>query len=153
MNRKLSDLASVAEIVAATGVILSLLFVGFEIRDGNQETRAATVQATVDSEMAFQSELLRYADTWEKVVRGVSLSDGEEARRGIILYNMMMTLNEDRYYQFNSGYLEREPAVLTSTRLTAFPIYEIWRNSAGANSRSPEFLELLDRQRERGSVE
>ncbi len=153
MNRKLSDLASVAEIVAATGVVLSLLFVGFEIRDGNQEARAATVQATSDSEMAFQSELLRYADTWEKVVRGVSLSDGEEARRGIILYNMMMTLNEDRYYQFKSGYLEREPAVLRSTRLTAFPIYEIWRNAAGADARSPEFLELLDRQRERGSVE
>ena len=96
MNRKLSDLASVAEIIAAIGVILSLLFVGFEIRDGNQETRAVTVQATLDSEMAFQSELLRYADIWEKVARGESLSDGEEVRRGTILYNMMMTLNEDR---------------------------------------------------------
>jgi hypothetical protein len=153
MNRKLSDLASVAEIVAATGVILSLLFVGFEIRDGNQEARAATVQATSDSEMAFQSELLRYADTWEKVTRGVSLADGVELRRGIVLYNMMMTLNEDRYYQFKSGYLEKEPTVFTSTQLTSYPIYEMWRNSAGANSRSSEFLELLDRQRERGFVE
>ncbi len=151
--KKLSDLASVAEIIAATGVIFSLLFVGFEIRDGNRETRSATVQQILDSEMAFQSEVLRNADIWAKVTQGESLSDGEEALRGVVLYNMMMTLNEDRYYQFKSGYLDQEPPVFRSTELTSYPIYDIWRKSAGANSRSQEFLELLDRQREPGSAE
>ena len=151
--KKLSDLASVAEIIAATGVIFSLLFVGFEIRDGNRETRSATVQQILDSEMTFQSEVLRNADIWAKVTQGESLSDGEEALRGVVLYNMMMTLNEDRYYQFKSGYLDQEPPVLRSTELTSYPIYDTWRKSAGANSRSREFLELLDRQREPGSAE
>ena len=98
MNQRLSDFASVAEIVAAVGVILSLLFVGFQIEDGNRETRAATLQATLNSEMFFQAEILRYAETWEKVVTGAPLSDGEETRKGVILYNMLMTLYQNQYY-------------------------------------------------------
>jgi len=50
MERKLSDWSSIAEIVAAVGVIFSLVFVGLQINEGNQETRAATVQAAYDSE-------------------------------------------------------------------------------------------------------
>ena len=32
------------------------------------EARAATVQAALDAELAFQAELLRYGDTWVSVV-------------------------------------------------------------------------------------
>ncbi len=95
MTPKLSDLASVAEIIAAIGVILSLLFVGFQIQDGNRETVAATVQASLDSEMFFQAEIARHANTWELVVRGGEFSDGEENRRAIALYGMLMTLYEN----------------------------------------------------------
>jgi hypothetical protein len=131
---KLSNLASVAEIIAAFGVILSLLFVGFQIQDGNRETRAATLQATLDSEMALQSEAMRYAGTWEKVVTVVHLADGEETRRAILLYNMMMTLYQNQYYQFKSGYLDNPPA--TEDPVT-WPFYEVWRGSGGAKNRSP----------------
>ncbi|MDH3988868.1 MAG: hypothetical protein OEV34_07055 [Gammaproteobacteria bacterium] len=150
MKWKLSKLASVAEIIAAFGVILSLLFVGFQIQDGNRETRAATLQATLDSEMALQSEAMRYAGTWEKVVMGVHLADGEEKRRGILLFSMMMTLYQNQFYQFKSGYLDDPPA--TEDPLT-WPFYEVWRGSKGATNRSPEFLEFLDRQRELDAVQ
>jgi len=150
MKWKLSDLASVAEIVAAIGVILSLLFVGFQIKDGNREIRAATLQATLDSEMALQSEAMRYAGTWEKVVTGVHLADGEERRRGILLFNMMMTLYQNQYYQFKSGYLDNPPAVEGPV---TWAFYEIWRVSGGALNRSAEFLEFLDRQYEQSAVQ
>jgi len=78
MKWKLSELASVAEVVAAIGVILSLLFVGYQIKDGNRETRAATLQATLDSEMALQSETLQYADVWDKVLSGAHLAEGDD---------------------------------------------------------------------------
>ncbi len=150
MNQRLSDFASVAEIIAAVGVILSLLFVGFQIEDGNRETRAATLQAILDSEMIFQAEILRYAGTWEKVVTGAPLSDGEETRRGIILYTMLMTLYQNQYYQFKSGYLEDSPNV---ERTVTLPIYEIWRGSGGAISRSSDFLEFVDSRREQSSIQ
>jgi hypothetical protein len=151
MKSKLSDLASLAEIVAAVGVILSLLFVGFQISDGNREIRAATIQATLDSEIAVQAEMLRYADTWEKVASGAPLSDRTETREAILLFNMLMTMNENLYLQFESGYIESARGGLET--VVAFPFYEIWRNSAGATSRSPSFLELTDDLRTRHSGE
>ena len=151
MKPKLSDLASIAEIIASVGVILSLIFVGLQINDGNRETRAATIQASLDSEMFFQSQMLRYADTWEKVVTGMPLSEGEETRKGIVIFNMLMTLNENRFHQFNSGYLE---SALTNIDLVRrFPFYETWRGSGGARARSPDFLEYLDALRNRQPLE
>ena len=148
MKLKLSDWSSIAEIVAAVGVILSLLFVGFQIQDGNRETRAATIQASLDSEMAFQAEIARYADTWSKIANGESLSEGEETRRGIALYGMLMTLYENRFHQFGSGYLDIEPSYYLSSAVN-FQIYELWRVQGGARTRSPEFLQLADELRER----
>ena len=150
MKPKLSDLASIAEITAAVGGILSLLFVGFQISDGNREIRAATIQAALDSEIAFQAELLRYVDTWQKVSSGAPLSDETEIRTGILLFNMMMTVYENRYLQFESGFLEEEPYYETPV---AIPFYEIWRDSGGATSRSPAFLEHMDDLRKRRSGE
>jgi len=36
---------SIAEIAAAVGVVLSLVFVGLQIEEGNRETRATTLQS------------------------------------------------------------------------------------------------------------
>jgi len=67
MRKKLSDWSSIAEIAAAFGVILSLLFVGLQIKEGNEETRASTMQAALEAVMMFQAEILRYGDTWERL--------------------------------------------------------------------------------------
>jgi len=146
MNLKLSDWSSIAEIVAAIGVILSLLFVGFQVRDGNRETIAATMQAALDLEVAFQATIVLHANTWSKVSDGQDLAAGEEAARGFALYSMLMTVYENRYHQYNSGYLDRPPSELV-TAAVHWPIYDAWRLRGGATTRSPGFLELLDEVR------
>jgi hypothetical protein len=128
MKWKLSELASIAEIIAALGVILSLLFVGSQIQDGNREVRAATLQKTLDAEMFFQAEAIRYAKTWDKIVAGMPLEDGEETRRGILLLNMLMTMYQNRYLQFRSGYLDNPPAISDAV---TWPMYATWRGSSG----------------------
>ena len=99
------------------------------------------MQAAIESEMFFQSQILRYAGTWEKVLVGEPLTDGEETRMGIILYSMLLTQYENRYHQYKSGYLDRIPDIES---MVAYPIYPKWRLSAGAASRSPDFLEFVD---------
>lgn len=141
MKLKLSDWSSVAEIVAAIGVILSLLFVGFQISDGNRETRAATIQAALDSEIAVNTEMMRYADTWEKVSSGEPIPDRTEARRAVVLFNSLMMIYENRYFQYQAGYIEQEPNVRALTRM---PFFDTWRSSGGARNRSPSFLEYID---------
>ncbi len=146
----LQDWGAIGELIGGVAIIVSLLYVGVQIKLGNRETKAATLQATLDSEMFLQAETMRYAGTFEKVVTGVHLADGEETRRGILLYNMMMTLYQNRYYQFKSGYLDNPPA---TEEVVTWPFYEVWRASGGAANRSPEFLKMIDRQHERGTVQ
>ena len=85
------------------------------------------------------------------MLKGLPLSEGEETRRGIILYNMLMTQFENRYRQFTSGYLESLP---TSVELfVALPFFDMWRGSLGASTREPGFLDLVDRLRAQGPAE
>jgi hypothetical protein len=146
----LQDWGAIGEMLGGVAIIVSLLYVGLQLKHGNRETRAVTLQATLDSEMSLQTEAMRYAGTWDKIITGVDLEDGEETRRAILLFNMMMTLYQNRYYQFKTGYLDHAPV---TEEVVTFPMYEIWRASGGAKNRSAEFLEFLDRQRERGTVQ
>ncbi len=146
----LQDWGAIGEMLGGFAIIVSLLYVGLQIKHGNRETRAATLQANLDSEMSFQAEAMRYAGTWEKILTGVHITDGEETRRAILLYNMMMTLYQNRYYQFKRGYLDHPPV---TEEVVTWPFYEVWRASGGAKNRSAEFLEFLDRQHERGTVQ
>jgi hypothetical protein len=151
MKLKLSEWANIAEVLGACAIVVSLIFVGVQISDGNRETRAATVQSALDAEMAFQAEILRYADTWLKVVSGQPFSDDVEERRGIILYNMMMTQNENSYVQMKVGFLEASTETLAEG--VSWPIYEIWTRSGGYRGRSLEFREFLDAERKRLAAE
>jgi hypothetical protein len=146
----LQDWGALGELVGGVAIIVSLIYVGLQIKHGNQETRAATLQATLDSEMFLQATATQYAGTWDKVVTGVHFADGEESRRAILLYNMAMTLYQNRYYQFKTGYLDYPPDF---EEIVTWPIYEIWRTSGGASNRSTEFLKILDSQRERGIIQ
>ena len=146
MNQKLADWASIAEILGAIAIVISLIFVGLQINDGNREARAATTQASLDTEMFVSSELLDNAGVWEKIVTGAPIAEGEETRKAIILMNMLMTMNENRFEQMNTGYLEPQPLNLDVVVRT--DSWDIWRNSGGALNRSREFLEFVDRERD-----
>ena len=144
---KLNELALIAEIVAAVGVIFSLIFVGFQISDGSNETRAATIQAASDAESYMNVTLIAYSGTWDKVVVGAPLDSGEETRRGIILFNLMMTENENRYRQYRSGYLDSQSwdSRLENLRsIVKMPIFKEWRASFGGRGHTAEFLRLVD---------
>jgi hypothetical protein len=146
-NDSLSKWTAAAEIIAAVGVILSLVFVGLQIEDGNRETRAATLQAAADSEMFMQSQLLRYADVWEKINSGQPLTEGTEKRTGILLYKMAMTEYENRLNQYEAGYVDQEKwetRIAGLRKFVALPFFDIWRPTLGAIGSDPTFLELVD---------
>jgi hypothetical protein len=147
MRLKLTDWASIAEIIAAIGVVFSLIFVGLQINDGNQETRAATLQAASDAEAFMIATIVNHSETWDKVITGARLENGAETRKGINLYNLMMVDNENRYHQFHSGFLDApawEGRLSILQPIVRLPMFKIWRESFGAKGHSAEFLELVD---------
>ncbi len=75
---RLKRWALVAEIVGGVAIILSLVFVGLQIADGNREARAATMQSILNAEMNMMSVFTQHADVWDKIPTGSLLAPGEE---------------------------------------------------------------------------
>jgi len=148
---KLSEWASIAEVLSAIAIVVSLVFVGLQISEGNRQTRAATVQSDLDSEMEFQAEITRYADTWVKVINGIRFSDEVETRRALILYNMAMTQNENQFEQMSSGYLEFNADAIDPP--ATWPIYEMWTQTTAYRGRSVAFRDFLETERKRRIAE
>jgi len=140
-------IAAVAELMAAFGVIISLVFVGIQVRKSNAEARSATMQATTDTEIAMVATHAGHAETWNKVVTGVPLEDGTELRRGILLFNLLMIDYENRFHQFLAGNLDFRSwsqRLEILHQLVTMPIYDHWRNSPGGRSHGADFLDLID---------
>jgi hypothetical protein len=152
MNRKLSNWASIAEVLGAIAIVISLVFVGIQISNGNREARAATTQAALDAEMTFLAEVIAYADIWQEVVIGGDFSDEIDSRRGVALYNMGMTMNENIYRMANEGYID-DYSTQGLEQIVNFPIFDTWRATPGAAARSQRFLELLDELREQSTAD
>ena len=83
MKKTLSDYASIAEIIAALCIVISLGFVGLQIKGSNEEARAATAQAVFDSELFMVRTFIEESEVWDKVLSGAPLDPGEELRKGI----------------------------------------------------------------------
>lgn len=143
----IQDWAAIGEIVGAIAVVVTLVYLAMQIRDSNRETRAVTTQSALNNEMDMIAVMIENAAVWDKVINGVPLEAGEETRKGILLYNLLMTETESRYYQVQAGYLEaaaweqRIPSIQITIRN---PMHGIWRSSPGAKAHSLDFLRMLD---------
>jgi hypothetical protein len=142
-----SKFAEIVEIFGSIAVVLTLIFVGVQLNSGNRVARAATIQASLQSEMDIMHAMADHAGAWDKVLKGETLDNGEEMRKGIILYNLLMTESENRYYQNLSGYLEKqswEGRLRSLYPLVRLPIFELWQKTPGGINHSADFLALLN---------
>ncbi len=104
----LSEWASVAEIGAATGVIISLIFVGLQLRSNTAATEAATREAINQKDMEYlslrlDSSVLARANA--KLDNGETLSPLEESQLVHQEYVNFVSF-EHSFYQFRKGILE-----------------------------------------------
>ncbi len=141
--------ANIAEIVGLALVVVTLLFLTLQIRQNTRAIRSTTIQAVMQSEMAFSNILVDNAATWDKVLTAAPLESGEETRKGIVLFNVFMIDTEVRYHQFLSGYLDVQSwngRLGTLRDVVKLPIYPVWRKSLGGQSHAADFLQLLYEQ-------
>ena len=82
-KNSLSDWANVAEIAAATGVVISLIYVGLELQGNTEATQAGTREAINQKDMQFLSLRLDssvLARAHAKRIEGEELSLLEESQ-------------------------------------------------------------------------
>jgi hypothetical protein len=89
---KLSEFAQMAEIIAAIGVVVSLIFVGIGVRENTATARATSSQSIFDSSRQFLLDIALSEDLSRIRMLGEvnvgDLSEHEAARfRGLVLAN------------------------------------------------------------------
>ena len=110
---KPEKLRATAEAVGIIAVIISLIFVGLEVRQSAVATRGATQQALADSARDASGALVADEETAELTLRFLSADDWSdfnevERLRIVLLFTSMLRVYEDAHYQWTEGNLSPE---------------------------------------------
>ena len=73
----LSDLANLSQIIAAVGVVISLLYLAVQIRGNTRVVSAQARHALSDFALRFSIFRAEHADRFAKLESGVELTDGD----------------------------------------------------------------------------
>lgn len=105
--------ALIAEIVAATAVVLSLIFVGIQLRDANRFARSAAKNQTMEQYSEFRSSIYINPEAAELLLRGTQrpdeLDEVERARVNLMLIEATM-LAYQNYARYEAGLFEAREA-------------------------------------------
>lgn len=144
------------EVMTAGGVIGSLLFVGFEIRENTRAVRGATIQAIADQSFQYNTELVQdenwmrlMAMVWEDTISVSTLGPEDWVRLswGLVASTRIM---ENRYRQVQLGILGEEAlgqlGGATNQNWYGSRMFRDWWASANPEARwSADFVAFMER--------
>jgi len=145
----LSDWANVAEIGAAAGVIVSLIFVGLQLQNNTEATEAATREAINQKDLEFLSLRMDssvLARAHAKLENGEALTPLEISQLVHQEYVNFISF-EHSFYQYRKGVLEPNEWLrhrnIAEDQIQRFPFARtMWTSKR--DTFSPEFQELVD---------
>lgn len=99
--------------VGIVAIVVSLIFVGLEVRQSAAATRGATQQALADYAREASAALVRDQETAELTLRFLSATDWSnfsdvERFQIVIQFTTMLRVYESAYYQWSEGNLAPE---------------------------------------------
>lgn len=102
-----------AELVGIIAIVISLIFVGLEVRQSAAATRGATQQALSDAAREASAALVEDVEKADMTLRFLSATDwsdftAAERFRTVILFTSMLRVYESAYYQQIEGNLSPE---------------------------------------------
>jgi hypothetical protein len=101
-------IGAIAEVVAALSVVVSLIYVGFQIRQNTGAVRSATAQAVHDNYAAWYINLSNDASLNALLIKGLkdySSLDEIEKARFIDTFMAFSSYSQNAYYQWREGAL------------------------------------------------
>ena len=147
MKQKLQEYALVAEIISAICIVLSLIFVGLQVRQGAQETQENSVALRSQVQQAMMEadkDLLLF-----RAINGRSMEAGDYFYYG----NALFRTRELYWTQHNVGllddaaYLAYMTPFVTGT-LNNVEIAQVWVNAVDEGYVQPAFIEEVNRLRQ-----
>ncbi|HEV7693576.1 MAG TPA: hypothetical protein VGO52_22265 [Hyphomonadaceae bacterium] len=104
------DAASIADIIGAIGVMISLVFVGVQVMQANKLARSAAIREQ-NAAMARVSQVFgenrELADIWVRARAGREVTETEQAQL-IASLTYIERIQEGLYWQYLEGQIDRE---------------------------------------------
>jgi len=149
MGLNLSDYAQIAEIISAFAIVLSLLFIGFQLKDNATATRSATANATIASMSAWyagngQSE--QASALFLSAIENPEALSREQWYQFVMNFHAMMLNFQNSFYLTEQGTLDQNirnslTAVISGVKdQPGFGLY--WRQRKTIFF--PEFQQYID---------
>ncbi len=145
----LQDLGNVGEFIAAIGVVVSLVYLAFQIRQNTRSVRAASYHAVVTNLSNLSAAVGRDAPVADLFVRGQSdlqaLSPTEQRQFALLLIGVFRNF-ENIFYQFNQSMIDEVVWAGWKHRITRYfwqpgvqAWWPTWRDDC-----HPDFKEFLE---------
>ena len=111
MKLKLSEMASLAEVIGAVAIVVSLIYVGIQVNDSTRADRSATANATSSAMSSWYSAIGSNQQASQVFLDGIanpeSLSREETAQFIYLLHGLMLEY-QNAYYLSQEGTLDVE---------------------------------------------
>jgi len=103
-------IGAIGEIVGASAVVVSLVYLASQIRIQNRESRAASVHQVIEGYRSSISALHEpeMADVWISAIADFEGLDPSQRLRFVIYLTVALRSFEDAYYQWREGRLEAD---------------------------------------------
>lgn len=101
-------LSAVGELIGALAVVVSLLYVGRQIRQSTAAARASSFQSMTETMVEVNTSVLLDAPTYDLMVRALAsepLTENERARYLVFFWDVLRIL-ESAHYQVELGVLD-----------------------------------------------
>jgi len=146
---KLSDWASIAEVVSAIAVVISLVYVGIQINENTGETRAANRQLLITrSHLGTMAAAGPESSAiFAKVTVGTALTPTELAQYGFLMRTVLYDVQE-AYLLYREGRLDEEywntRAAVALAFLAPAPARDSYHRDRSIGAFHTDFVEWLD---------
>ena len=149
---KLREYALVAEILSAIAVVVSLIFVGYQVNQNTNEIRASNRQQITTMAMSATlsvSTSPELAEAIAKIQKGDALSLAEETQYGYFVRGLLLDI-QNAYLLYLEGRLDSQYWDTRSAILLAYlgqPLaLSIYQRDKSIGSLDSRFVEWLDNQ-------
>jgi hypothetical protein len=148
----LGEWASIAEIVSAVAVVISLIYVGYQINQNTEEVRASNRQELVDRAVDVTRDYAinpQVAEVIAKARSGDELSPQEHAQYGYVIRSVLYDIQEafllHREGRLDEGYWATRNSLIV-VYLSPEIAYEVYRLEKEQGILHPDYAQWIDEQ-------
>ncbi len=137
-------IGAVGEVLGAVGVLITLIYFGFQLRKTQKTMEISSFSATSDAQFALNTQMLDHADLVIRADKGENLSDVEAGQFRILVQNASNHSFFTYVRQGLSGRDQAPPVMNFSSWLNKHPAARaVWLESLAASPDSGMFNRWL----------